>query len=51
MTNQPYAEVIRRFAVTQPVAQPARRSVTLDVSPEVYYQNPLAHARRLYREF
>jgi hypothetical protein len=29
----------------------AKRSVTLDVSPEVYYEEPLAHAIRLYETF
>lgn len=48
---KPHADVIKRFAATQPKVQSARRSITLDVSPEVYYQDPLAHAVRLYRTF
>ena len=48
---KPHAEAIRRFAETQPAVQPARRPVTLDISPEAYYQNPLKHAKRLYKTF
>jgi hypothetical protein len=50
-TLKPHAAVLKRFAETRPRVQPARRTVALDLSPEAYYQNPLAHARRLYREF
>jgi endo-1,4-beta-mannosidase len=48
---KPHAEVIKRFAATEPKVQPPQRSVTLDISPEAYYQDPLTHARRLYRTF
>jgi endo-1,4-beta-mannosidase len=48
---KPHAEVIKRFAATKPIVQPARRTVTLDVSPESYYQDPLGHARRLYNNY
>jgi endo-1,4-beta-mannosidase len=48
---KPHAEVIKRFAATQPNVQPAQRRVALDVTPDVYYQDPLAHARRLYKTF
>ena len=48
---KPHAKVIQRFAATNPVVQAARRGVTLDLSPEAYYQAPLAHAKRLYRTF
>lgn len=48
---KPHAEVIKRFAATQPKIQPAQRGVTLDISPELYYQDPLAHAKRLYQKF
>ncbi len=48
---KPHAEVIRRFAATRPVVQPARRQVTLDMTPEAYYQAPKHHAVRLYRAF
>jgi endo-1,4-beta-mannosidase len=50
-TLKPHAAVVKRFAATQPRVRPAQRSVTLDVSPETYYQDPLAHARRLYEVF
>lgn len=48
---KPHAEVIKHFAATQPKLQPARRAVTLDISPEVYYYDPLTHARSLYQKF
>jgi len=48
---KPHAAVVQRFAATQPKVQPARRRVVLDVTPEVYYQDPLAHAIRLYRDY
>lgn len=48
---KPHAEVIRRFAETQPTVQPARHTVDLDVSIEAYYAAPTRHAQRLYDEF
>lgn len=48
---KPHAQVIKRFATTKPVVQPAKRSVSLDISPEQYYQNPLDNAKRLYKIF
>lgn len=48
---KPHAAELRRFALTHPQAEPASRVVTLDVTPEAYYQKPLENARRLYHEF
>ncbi len=48
---KPHAAVIQRFAATRPLVQPPQRKVALDVSPEKYYQAPLAHAKRLYQGF
>ncbi len=48
---KPHAEVVRRFAASGPRVQAARRTVSLDVTPEVYYQDPAGHLRRLYRQF
>lgn len=48
---KPHAEVVRRFAATNPTMQPAQRTVSLDIPPEEYYRDPLVHARRLYAEF
>ncbi|HOC23693.1 MAG TPA: hypothetical protein PKJ13_00200, partial [bacterium] len=48
---KPHAEVIKRFAATRPVVQPARRMVELDLTPEEYYRDPRRHAVRLYRAF
>jgi len=48
---KPHAEVIRRFAQTQPLVQEATRTVKLDGTPDDYYTDPERHARRLYQEF
>lgn len=48
---KPHAEAVRRFAETRPVVQPARRTVTLDVTPDEYYEDPSGYARRLYDEY
>lgn len=50
-TLKPHAEVIRKFAETNPTVQPAQRTVTLDISPDEYYQNPSHHAPRLYQDY
>lgn len=48
---KPHAEVIRKFAETKPMVQPASRTVTLDISIDEYYQNPAMHAHRLYQDY
>jgi len=48
---KPHAEVIRKFAATQPIAQTPSRTVTLDVTPEEYYANPSGSAERLYKAY
>lgn len=48
---KPHAEVIKAFAAAKPTVQPAQKLVELDVSAEEYYQAPLDHAKRLYRNF
>lgn len=48
---KPHAEVLRRFAERKPIVQEARRSVALDVTPDQFYEDPAAHARRLYQGF
>ena len=45
---KPHAAVLREFANRQPRIAAATRAVSLDVTPETYYQAPLDHARRLY---
>jgi endo-1,4-beta-mannosidase len=50
-TLKPHAEVIRRFAWSEPKVQPAQKMVALGVTPDTYYQDPLGHAQRLYRSF
>jgi endo-1,4-beta-mannosidase len=48
---KPHAEIIRRFAESGVTAQPPRRTVTLDISPDAYYEAPAQHAQRLYGEY
>jgi len=49
---KPHAEVIRRFAATQPLALARpRRRLELDITPDQYYADPLSHVQRLYRHF
>ncbi|MGI9586256.1 MAG: glycoside hydrolase 5 family protein, partial [Acidimicrobiia bacterium] len=48
---KPHAQAVRQFNATFPHVQPAERSVTLDISPDEYYRDPLHHARRLYQEY
>lgn len=48
---KPHAHVIRRFAESDPHVKPARRRVTLDLTPEEYYRDPLANAQRAYAVF
>jgi endo-1,4-beta-mannosidase len=48
---KPHATAIKRFAATEPTVQPARRRVALEISSEAYYQDPLTHAKQLYRAF
>jgi endo-1,4-beta-mannosidase len=48
---KPHADLVQRFAASDPVVRPARRIVSLDISPDAYYQDPLAHAKRLYRAY
>lgn len=50
-TLKPHAEAIRRFAATKPTVQPAQRTITLDISPDEYYQDPAHHAERLYEDY
>jgi hypothetical protein len=46
---KPHAEVIRAFAATNPVVVAPTKTVTLDITPDQYYLDPVAHARRLYQ--
>jgi endo-1,4-beta-mannosidase len=48
---KPHAEVVRRFAAKHPTVQPATRTVTLDITPDEYYQNPQDNLRRFYQDF
>ena len=48
---KPHAEVIRRFAQTQPTVQPATRTVELGMTPDAFYQDPAEHTRKLYAQY
>lgn len=48
---KPHAEVIRKFAATNPTVKSADRVVMLDITPDEYYQNPSEHAQRLYKDY
>lgn len=48
---KPHADVIKRFAASNPLVQPARRRIALDLSADDYYRDPFTHAKRLYRAF
>lgn len=50
-TVKPHAEAIKRFAATGPFVRSPERTVELDLSPDEYYSNPAAHARRLYQAY
>ena len=46
---KPHAEVIKKFAATAPTIRAPVKTVTLDMTPDQYYQDPEAWARRLYQ--
>jgi endo-1,4-beta-mannosidase len=50
-TLKPHAEVLRRFAATNPQVQPATRRLTLDISADEYYRAPVEHIARLYQQY
>ena len=48
---KPHAQVIRDFAVTQPVVKEAARRVELPMSPDEFYRDPARRTVELYRQF
>lgn len=48
---KPHAEVLRRFNESQPVVKPATKTVTLDITPDEFYENPAYHWYRLYSTY
>jgi endo-1,4-beta-mannosidase len=49
---KPHAEVVRRFAATKPtVRTEGVRKVTLDITPDEFYQDPTGHLVRLYEQY
>ena len=51
-TLKPHAQIIRRFAESNPLVQnPPVWRAAVDVSNDEFYANPQAHSRRLYEAF
>jgi endo-1,4-beta-mannosidase len=51
-TLKPHAKVMQKFAATKPtVLEKPTRTVTLDVTPDEYYQSPYEHLVRLYNQY
>lgn len=48
---KPHAEVMKKFAATKPTVQPAKKTVTLGMTPEEYYFDPQKNAVQLYRQY
>jgi endo-1,4-beta-mannosidase len=48
---KPHAEVIKRFAATQPTVQAAQRTAKLTVTPEAYYRDPTTHIVEMYKAY
>jgi endo-1,4-beta-mannosidase len=48
---KPHAKVVRDFAASRPTVQPARRKMTLDVTPDEFYRAPEEHYQRLYAKW
>ncbi len=46
-----HAQVLRKFAETQPIVKPATRSIALPMSPEEFYRDPGLHTVQLYQDF
>lgn len=48
---KPHAQVIKEFAATLPTVQPAKRTVTLDVTADEFYAAPSEHTVRLFQTY
>lgn len=49
---KPHAQVLQRFAATNPmVPEQRRRRVHLGITPDEYYRSPGRHLQRLYKQF
>lgn len=49
---KPHAEVIKKFAATNPtVLEKPARKVTLDITPDQYYEDPTGHLVRMYQDY
>jgi endo-1,4-beta-mannosidase len=50
-TLKPHAQVLKDFAASHPTVQPARRTVTLDITAEEFYRAPADQVSRLYNAY
>ncbi len=48
---KPHAEIIKKFAGTNPVVKKATKSLSLEMTSEDFYANPLKYALELYHNF
>jgi endo-1,4-beta-mannosidase len=50
-TFKPHAQVLKDFAATRPIVQPATRTLALDLTPDEYYADPRRHYVRLFKQY
>ncbi len=50
-TLKPHAELLKRFAATEPKVQPLRPWIKLGMTAQEFYQAPEQNTKRLYRQF
>ena len=48
---KPHAEIIKQFAEEKPIVQKAKKSVSLEIIKDDYYNSPIKHAKELYQNF
>ena len=48
---KPHALILRDFAATHPVVQPAPAHARMTIDPDTFYRDPMAHLPGLYRQF
>ncbi|HZY43999.1 MAG TPA: beta-galactosidase [Anaerolineae bacterium] len=46
-----HADIIRKFAETQPIVKPAARSIDLPMSADEFYRAPAVNTAQLYRDY
>ncbi len=48
---KPHAQVVKDFAATQPTVKPAEIALTLDITPDEFYENAFFHTGRFYKKY